>query len=109
MRFSEFFVTFALVIPPLTVKNRPCQLIWGFKNICVLVHWMEVVLALGGLNPHYNPGLIMPEYICKTRVNPYAAGAAGHYKLQMKDPLELFVKSREFLHGSGFLSRRDMT
>ena len=51
----------------------------------------------------------MPEYICKTRVNPYAAGAAGHYKRQMKDPLELFVKSREFLHGSGFLSRRDMT
>ena len=29
--------------------------------------------------------------------------------LQMKDPLELFMKSREFLYGSGFLSRRDMT
>ena len=29
--------------------------------------------------------------------------------LQQKDPLELFVKSREFLPGSGFLSRRDMT
>ena len=29
--------------------------------------------------------------------------------LQLKDPLELFVKSREFLHGSGFLSRHDMT
>ena len=29
--------------------------------------------------------------------------------LQLKDPLELFVKSREFLPGSGFLSRRDMT
>ena len=28
--------------------------------------------------------------------------------LQLKDPLELFVKSREF-PGSGFLSRRDMT
>ena len=27
--------------------------------------------------------------------------------LQLKDPLELFVKSREFL--PGFLSRRDMT
>ena len=29
--------------------------------------------------------------------------------LQLKYPLELFVKSREFLPGSGFLSRRDMT
>ena len=29
--------------------------------------------------------------------------------LQQKDPLELFVKSREFLPGSGFLSRLDMT
>ena len=29
--------------------------------------------------------------------------------LQLKDPLEIFVKGREFLPGSGFLSRRDMT
>ena len=29
--------------------------------------------------------------------------------LQLKDPLELFMKRREFLPGSGFLSRRDMT
>ena len=29
--------------------------------------------------------------------------------LQLKDPLELFVKSREFLPGSGFLSRHNMT
>ena len=29
--------------------------------------------------------------------------------LQLKDPLELFVKSREFLLRSRFLSRRDMT
>ena len=29
--------------------------------------------------------------------------------VQLKDPLELFVKSREFLPGSGFLSRHDMT
>ena len=27
-----FFITFALVIPPLTMKNRPCALIWA----CVL-------------------------------------------------------------------------
>ena len=27
--------------------------------------------------------------------------------LQLKDPLELFVKIREFLSGSGFLSRRN--
>ena len=29
--------------------------------------------------------------------------------LQLNDHLELFVKSREFLPGCGFLSRRDMT
>ena len=29
--------------------------------------------------------------------------------IQLKDPLELFVKSREFLPSSGFLSHRDMT
>ena len=29
--------------------------------------------------------------------------------LEIKDPLELFMKRREFLPGSGFLSRRDMT
>ena len=29
--------------------------------------------------------------------------------LQWKDPLELFVKRREFFHGSRFLSYRDMT
>ena len=28
-RFYEFFVTFALVIHPLPVKNRPCALIWA--------------------------------------------------------------------------------
>ena len=28
-KFYEFFVTFALVIHPLTVKNRPCALIWA--------------------------------------------------------------------------------
>ena len=31
-KFYEFFVTFALVIHPLTVKNKPCALIWA----CVL-------------------------------------------------------------------------
>ena len=29
--------------------------------------------------------------------------------MQLKDPFELLVKSREFLPGYGFLSRRDMT
>ena len=29
--------------------------------------------------------------------------------LQFKDPLKLFVKRREFLSGSGFLSHCDMT
>ena len=28
-KFYEFFVTFALVIHPLTVENRPCALIWA--------------------------------------------------------------------------------
>ena len=29
--------------------------------------------------------------------------------LDLKDPLELFMNRREFLPGSGFLSRRDIT
>ena len=29
--------------------------------------------------------------------------------LQLKEPLELFVKRKEFLPGSGFPSRRDIT
>ena len=29
--------------------------------------------------------------------------------LQLKDPLELFVKRKEFLPGSGFISHRDVT
>ena len=29
--------------------------------------------------------------------------------LQLKDPLEIFVKRRKFLPSSGLLSRRDMT
>ena len=28
-KFYKFFTTFALAIPPLTVKNRPCALIWA--------------------------------------------------------------------------------
>ena len=28
-KFCEFFLAFALVIHPLTVKNRPCALIWA--------------------------------------------------------------------------------
>ena len=36
-------------------------------------------------------------------------GGQSMVLLQLKDPLELFVKRREFLPSSGFLSRRDMT
>ena len=38
-----------------------------------------------------------------------ACGGLSMVLLQLKDPLELFMKSREFLPGSRFLSRRDMT
>ena len=41
-KFYEFFVTFALVIHPLTVKNRPCALIWA----CALNRKNTVVLNL---------------------------------------------------------------
>ena len=30
--FTRFFMTFALAVPPLTVKNRGCALIW----VCAL-------------------------------------------------------------------------
>ena len=36
-------------------------------------------------------------------------GGLSMVLLQLKDPLELFVKSRKYLPGCGFLSRRDMT
>ena len=42
-------------------------------------------------------------------INVRRCGGLPMVLLQLKDPLELFVKSREFLPGSGFLSRRDMT
>ena len=42
-------------------------------------------------------------------INVRRCGELPVVLLQQKDPLELFVKSREFLPGSGFLSRRDMT
>ena len=42
-------------------------------------------------------------------INVRRCGGLSMVILQLKDPLELFVKSREFLPSSGFLSRRDMT
>ena len=42
-------------------------------------------------------------------INVRRCGRLPMVLLQQKDPLELFVKSREFLPGSGFLSRGDMT
>ena len=42
-------------------------------------------------------------------INVRRCGGLSMVRLQLKDPLELFVKSREFLPGSGFLSPRDMT
>ena len=42
-------------------------------------------------------------------INVRRCGGLSMVLLQLKDPLALFVKSREFLLGSGFLSRRDMT
>ena len=40
-KFYEFFVTFVLVIPPLTMKNRACVLIWA----CAL-NWKNTVIEL---------------------------------------------------------------
>ena len=42
-------------------------------------------------------------------INVRRCGGLSMVPLQLKDPLELFVNSREFLSSSGFLSRRDMT
>ena len=49
-KFYEFFVTFALVIHPLTVKNRPCALIWAcalnWKNTVFVIryHFLQAIL-----------------------------------------------------------------
>ena len=42
-------------------------------------------------------------------INVRSCGGLSMVLMQLKDPLELFVKIREFLPGSGFLSHRDMT
>ena len=42
-------------------------------------------------------------------INVGHRGALSMVLLQPKDPLELFVKRREFPSGSGFLPRRDIT
>ena len=42
-------------------------------------------------------------------INVRRCGGLSMVLLQLKDPLQLFVKRREFLPGSGFLSRRNMT
>ena len=42
-------------------------------------------------------------------VNVWRCGGMSLVLLQPKDPMELFVKRREFLHGSRFRSRRDMS
>ena len=42
-------------------------------------------------------------------INVRCCGGLSMALLQQKDPLEIFVKSKEFLPGSRFLSRRDMT
>ena len=41
--------------------------------------------------------------------NVQRCGELSMVPLQLKDKLELVVKRREFLPGSGFLSHRDMT
>ena len=42
-------------------------------------------------------------------INVWHCGGQYMVVLHLKDPLELFVKKREFLPGPGFLSRCDMT
>ena len=42
-------------------------------------------------------------------INVRRCGGLSMVLPQLKDPLKLFVKSREFLPGYGFLSRCDMT
>ena len=42
-------------------------------------------------------------------INVQSCGGLSKVFLQLKDPSGLFVKIREFLPGSGFLSRCDMT
>ena len=61
-KFYEFFLTFALVIHPLTVKNRPCALIWA----CAL-NRKNTVHSWG---THCSLALEMPGYhLCYLSVN----------------------------------------
>ena len=70
-----------------------------FENICSI--WISNTATRSQNDPQAGgPG----RYI-----NVRHCGGLSMVLLQLKDPLELFLKSREFLPGSGFLSRRDMT
>ena len=51
-----------------------------------------------------------PHAGCPGRyINVWRCGRLSMVILQLKKPLQLFVKRREFLPGSGFLSRRNVT
>ena len=41
-------------------------------------------------------------------INVRHCGGLSMFHLQLKDPLELFVKRREYIPGSGILYHRDM-
>ena len=49
------------------------------------------------------------ENLSPNTINVRRCGGLSMVLLQLKDPLELFVKRREFLPGSRFLSCRNMT
>ena len=70
----------------------------GYNAWLPSVSW-QVRVSAGSLS-----GLAWALYKCAVLL-----GALYMVILQLKDPLELFVKRREFLPGSGFLSRRDLS
>ena len=68
--------------------------------------WFPSVNSQVRVSDGYPSGLAWSLYKCAALWRP---GGLSMVLLQLKDPLVLFVKSRELLLGSGFLSRRDMT
>ena len=58
----------------------------------------------------YNAWLPCMRLQVKVSAGSSLAGWPGRYiNVQWKDPLDLSIKRREFLPGSRFISRRDMT
>ena len=93
---------FALLSPEWVNTNESSDTNTQENRHQTLRNWVGLVLVY-----HESP-LDPQEGLPGRYINVRHCGGLSIVLLQLKDPLELFVKSL-FIPGSGFLSRRDIT